>query len=318
MKRVKSVFGSIIKVLFVPKKQAGYGNKGSFFDSVASNSIIILVGFVMLVSLILLISERMGTSYLNELKLKIVENVSPGYSGIKDYTEKIKNNLGEMQKTVRIFDELESLSKENAELKKYKNISLSLYLENQQLKNLLGFKQTKTTVKETGINKFNPKASYDIITTEIVGNITNSFNKTAYLKYAEEGLEGSVVYAEYEDKDILIGVIDEVGNKYSKVMLITNPDFSSPVQIIPPQEKAMLQGDNSPFPIVKFFPIDSKIKEGDSVLSADDGKYFPENLLVGYVEKIDAEKILVRPVIDWNRVHFVNILKRKKLPWKNG
>lgn len=302
--------GKFFNALFKSKPRKGANEKDNIINAILSNSIIILVGFAFIVSLILIISEKMGTNYLDMFKLKMAEKVSPGYSGIKDYTEKIKTNFDELQKTVNVFDELEKLSKENAQLKRYKSMTLALYLENEQLKKLIGFKKEKKE-SASSINNFDFKNDFEIIPAQLVGNITNSFNKTAYVEYAESGLEGSVVYAEYEGENILIGIVELVGDKYSKVMLITNPEFSTPVSIIPPQEKAILQGDNSPYPVIRFFSIDNKIKEGDSVLTDDDGNYFPKNLLIGYVDRFEQEKIVIRPVINWNKVYFVNILKKK-------
>ncbi len=50
----------------------------------------------------------------------------------------------------------------------------------------------------------------------------------------------------------LVGRISGVGNRTSRVVLLTDPSSRLPVTVQPTGERALLTGDNTPLPLLEF------------------------------------------------------------------
>ncbi len=79
------------------------------------------------------------------------------------------------------------------------------------------------------------------------------------------------------------GGISGVGNRPSRVILLTDSNSRVPVVVQPSGQKAILSGDNSMQPPLDFLENPDKVQPGDRVVTSGDGEVFPAGLLVGSV-----------------------------------
>ncbi len=107
----------------------------------------------------------------------------------------------------------------------------------------------------------------------------------------------------------LVGRISGVGDKSSRVLLLTDNTSRVPVTIQPSGQRAMLSGDNSILPALDFIEDDDAVRPGDRVVSSGDGGVFPAGLLVGNVVEARDGRLRLRLAADYERLEFLRVLR---------
>ena len=107
----------------------------------------------------------------------------------------------------------------------------------------------------------------------------------------------------------LVGRIAGVGEKTSRVILLTDNNSRVPVIIQPSGQRAILSGDNSALPALEFVDDPSAVAAGDLVVSSGDGAVFPAGLVVGKVVLTDTKRLRLRLEADMGRLEFLRILR---------
>ncbi len=109
----------------------------------------------------------------------------------------------------------------------------------------------------------------------------------------------------------LVGRISGVGDKSSRVLLLTDNTSRVPVTIQPSGQRAMLSGDNSILPALDFIEDDDAVRPGDRVVSSGDGGVFPAGLLVGNVVEARDGRLRLRLAADYERLEFLRVLRSR-------
>jgi rod shape-determining protein MreC len=109
----------------------------------------------------------------------------------------------------------------------------------------------------------------------------------------------------------LAGRIAGVGQRSSRVMLLTDSNSRVPVILQPSGQRAILSGDNGPAPVLEFIETPDDIRPGDRVVSASDGGVFPPGLLVGEVVLDSDRRLRVRLAADYGRLDFLRVLRSR-------
>ena len=107
------------------------------------------------------------------------------------------------------------------------------------------------------------------------------------------------------------GRVVGVGERASRLMLLT--DFSSrvPVVIQPGAKRAMLSGDGTPAPKLEFIDGSDRMKPGDQVETSGDGGVFPPAIPVGRVVATPGGTWRVVLAADYDRLEFVRLVRYK-------
>lgn len=106
----------------------------------------------------------------------------------------------------------------------------------------------------------------------------------------------------------LIGRVVEVGDRASRILLLTDLNSRIPVMIEASGERAVLAGTNGDFANLVFVRHRTEVKQGARIVTSGHGGVFPPGLPIGEVAAVDARRILVRPYVSWSRVGFVRII----------
>ncbi|MBA4324845.1 MAG: rod shape-determining protein MreC, partial [Rhodobacter sp.] len=111
----------------------------------------------------------------------------------------------------------------------------------------------------------------------------------------------------------LVGRISGVGQRTSRVILVTDSNSRIPVTIQPSGQKALLSGDNSPLPPLEFIEDTDEVRPGDRVVTSGDGEVFPAGLLVGQVALGTDKRLRVVLAADYQRLEFLRVLRSHDL-----
>ena len=109
----------------------------------------------------------------------------------------------------------------------------------------------------------------------------------------------------------LVGRIAGVGERTSRVILLTDTSSRIAVSIESNGQRAMIVGDNTSRPPLEFLEAPETVRPGDRVVTSGDGGVFPSGLLVGQVTQTQSGRLRVRLAADIQRLEFLRVLRHQ-------
>ncbi len=114
----------------------------------------------------------------------------------------------------------------------------------------------------------------------------------------------------------LVGKVSAAGDNYSYVLLVTDINFSAAVKIQETRKEAILSGTGTGHCVLKYVSEEDTVSKGDVVITSGFDDLFPQELIVGYVSRVDKkgagifQQVEVTPSQDLTRLDEVIIVKR--------
>lgn len=115
----------------------------------------------------------------------------------------------------------------------------------------------------------------------------------------------------------LVGRVTEVGNNWSRVLLLN--DATSSVNAVVQSTRAtgivQGQGQGSDLLVMRYLPLGDSVKKDDLILTSGIGGAFPKRLVLGQVVEVrqrDTDlftEAIIRPSVDLARLEYVLIMK---------
>ncbi len=165
-----------------------------------------------------------------------------------------------------VYRENIELRKENAELRKWQDVALSLENRMRRYELLLNTA---------------PDPAPPAVTARVIGESNRPFVRTMILNAGTD--QGVTKGQAVADDRGLIGRIYLTGKRTSWVILLTDINSRVPVVIEPSMRRAILAGDNTPAPRLDLDLGTGAANAGDRILSTGDGGLLPAGLPVGVV-----------------------------------
>ena len=153
-----------------------------------------------------------------------------------------------------------------------------------------------------------PEAPARFITGRVIGDSGGAFLRSVLINIgARDGVRKGVAAV---DGTSLLGRIAEVGNRSSRILLVSDLNSRIPVLVGESRERAILAGDNSDLPKLAYLPVEISIAPGDLVITSGHGGAFPAGLPVGIVVRPDpdSEELRVEPFYSTRRLEFVRLM----------
>lgn len=206
----------------------------------------------------------------------------------------------ETMKLVRGFQSYAALQRQNRDLrnelqqmKAWREAALQLEQENAKLLDL---------------NRVRLDPALTVITGQVLADSGSPFRQSVLLNVGgtRDGIKDGWAVT---DGLGLVGRISGVGEKSSRVLLLTDNTSRVPVTIQPSGQRAMLSGDNSILPALDFIEDVDEVRPGDRVISSGDGGVFPAGLLVGNVVLARDGRLRLRLAADYERLEFLRVLR---------
>ena len=243
--------------------------------------------------------ESGAGSALNPLQ-KIMYNVN---RGTKDFVDFFLNFSS-------VKEENKDLKKENEELKEKLSEYSDLEDENERLKSVLDFQETKD--------------QYDYISTNII-HYAGAGVVDGYVvdKGSKDGVEVGMVIIASEG---LVGRVSKVGSNWAIIQCIINENIK--VSVMPEstrENSGILEGytdrSKNMYTKIQYLPMNSEIKEGDVILTSGLGLVYPKEIRVGEVISVEEDKVkvmksaIVKPFVNFEKLEelFIIVPKDKRV-----
>jgi rod shape-determining protein MreC len=247
---------------------------------------------VMLLGLFLL--WRIDNPRIERLRMEITDRVIPNFSAVTAPVTSAVNILRSARSYTRIYQQNQELRRELQQMKAWKEAALQREQENARLLDLNNVRLDPKFTKITGV---------------VLADSGSPFRQTVLLNVGRR--DGIVDGWAAIDGIGLVGRIAGVGERTSRVILLTDTSSRIAVSIESNGQRAMIVGDNTSRPPLEFLEAPETVRPGDRVVTSGDGGVFPSGLFVGQVTQTQSGRLRVRLAADIQRLEFLRVLRHQ-------
>jgi rod shape-determining protein MreC len=247
---------------------------------------------VMLLGLFLL--WRVDNPRIERLRMEITDRVIPNFSAVTAPVTSAVNILRSARSYTRIYQQNQELRRELQQMKAWKEAALQREQENARLLDLNNVRLDPKFTKITGV---------------VLADSGSPFRQTVLLNVGRR--DGIVDGWAAIDGIGLVGRIAGVGERTSRVILLTDNSSRIAVSIESNGQRAMIVGDNTSRPPLEFLEAPETVRPGDRIVTSGDGGVFPSGLFVGQVTQTQSGRLRVRLAADIQRLEFLRVLRHQ-------
>ena len=247
---------------------------------------------VMLLGLFLL--WRIDSPRVERLRMEITDRVIPNFATITVPVTSAVNILRSARSYTRIYQQNQELRRELQQMKAWKEAALQREQENARLLDLNNVRLDPKFTKITGV---------------VLADSGSPFRQTVLLNVGRR--DGIMDGWAAIDGIGLVGRIAGVGERTSRVILLTDTSSRIAVSIESNGQRAMIVGDNTSRPPLEFLEDPETVRPGDRVVTSGDGGVFPSGLLVGQVTQTQSGRLRVRLAADMQRLEFLRVVRHQ-------
>ncbi len=257
----------------------------------------IALASLLFLSVVLLILSHNEAAIVTENSQRAADLVAPVLRVLNAPIVSIRETAAHFGEVLAVHQENERLREENRRLLSWQAEAVRLRIQNQSLRGLLQMPELPAGSIWT--------------TAQIVADTGGPFVQTRLI---DAGISKNVVTGMAAiNQDGLVGRVVSVGENSARILLITDFNSRIPVIIENSRDRAILEGDNSGLPKLRFLPLDPDIKSGARVLTSGEGGLIPPGLLVGEIKSIANGDVRIVPFVDWTRLNYVSVLNREPI-----
>ncbi len=197
----------------------------------------------------------------------------------------------------RTFNEYKRL-KEETDVLRARLVGLEEVIrENTRLEDLLKFKRNLV---------------YSSVVASVVGREPSQWNSTMIIDRGEE--DGIKLGFPVVNAAGVVGKIAEVSRDMSKVILLTDSQFSVAALIQGPRESGLVSGTLKGLCRMRYIREDAEVRVGDKVITSKLSSSFPEGLMVGEVIAVNDKlqkptvECLIQPSVGFSQIEEVLVI----------
>ena len=247
---------------------------------------------LMLVLVGIFILWRIDSPRVERFRIAVIDRVVPNFDWAFAPVTGAANLIKDFQSYRKIYEQNQELRRELQRMESWKEAALQLEQENARLLDLNNV-------------RLDPRL------TSISGNVLadsgSPFRQSVLINVgARDGiLDGWAAM----DGIGLVGRVSGVGERSSRVLLLTDASSRVPVTVQPSGQRGLIVGDNTLAPPIDFVENRDLIRPGDRVVSSGDGDVFPSGVLIGHIAVDTGGRMRVRLAADYERLEFLRILR---------
>jgi rod shape-determining protein MreC len=234
---------------------------------------------------------KADTVVVSRARTLLIDLIAPIMDAASRPIASARDAADQVQELIALKEENARLAEENHTLLEWQTIGRELQSQNAALRDLLKFTP-------------DPRASY--VTAPVIADTSSSYIRSLIVLAGEN--DGVVKGQAAITGAGLVGRVLEVGKRASRVLLLTDISARVPVVIERTRDQAVLAGNNSDNPELRYLPRDVDIKAGDRVVTSGIGGNFPPGLPVGEVSRVANGHILIQLYAQLDRMEYLRLV----------
>ena len=226
----------------------------------------VLLGLLVICLLALFLLWRIDSPRVERFRAALVDRVVPSLDWALVPVTKAADMIDQFQSYAGLYEQNQELRRELQQMKAWREAALQLEQQNAKL---LDLNQVR----------LDPKLTH--VTGHVLTDSGSPFRQSVLINVGSRDgiLDGWATM----DGIGLVGRLSGVGERTSRVILLTDTNSRIPVTVQPSGQRSLLSGDNSTLPPLEFLEDPDEVRPGDRVVTSGDGAMFPAGLLVGQV-----------------------------------
>lgn len=246
---------------------------------------------LVLASFGLMVFGKADPDTVARLRTTVTDTVAPILDALSRPTGAISNATTTVQEMADLRAENQRLRDENARLLEWQTAARHLQSQNESLRSLLNFVPI-------------PPPSH--ITARVIADPGGPFAQSVLLNVGErDGVtKGQAVIS----GEGLVGRVAMVGNRSTRVLLLTDINSRIPAVIESSRARGILTGDNGDQARLLFLPVNAAIAPGERVVTSGHGGVFPPGLPIGVVSSVADGVVRVQPFLRRHRLEYARVV----------
>lgn len=252
----------------------------------------VLIALMAIVLITLFLFWRIDSPRAEQMRTAIIDRVVPSFDWALVPVTRFSQMVSGFQSYARIYEQNQELRRELQKMQAWKEAAVQLEQENSKLLAQNNVRIDPALTSVTGV---------------VMVDSGSAFRQSVLLNVGSR--DGIIEGWATMDGLGLVGRIAGVGQRTSRVVLLTDPSSRIPVTIQPSGDRALLTGDNTPLPVLDFIEAPDNVRPGDRVVTSGDGGVFPPGLVVGQVAQTADGRLRLRLAADYGRLEFLRVLR---------
>jgi rod shape-determining protein MreC len=248
-------------------------------------------GLLLAAAAALMVLSRAETAFVEHIKMGISDVVAPVLDVISRPVASVTELVDHTRALLDLASENARLREENARLWHWQQTARNLREQNHALRGMLNL------VAE-------PRTSF--VTARVITDSRTAFVRTVLVNAgsSDQVQQGQAVI----NGEGVVGRVVESGDRSARVLLMTDLNSRIPVTVESTRDPAILAGDNSDRPTLRYLPMNATIAPGDRIVTSGQGGMIPPGLPVGIVAEVADGVVRVQPFVRWHRLEYVRVL----------
>ena len=252
----------------------------------------LLAGVVILFLIAIFIVWRIDSPRVERFRVMLMDRFLPNSEWAMAPLTRTVNVIQDFQSYQSLYDQNQQLRRELQQMKSWKEAALQLEQENARLLDL---------------NKLQLDAQLTWISGIVRTDSGSPFRQSVLLNVGgQDGIQNG--WAAMDGLG-LVGRIAGVGERTSRVILLTDPYSQIPAVIQPSRENALVVGDNTSDPLVDFIENADLVRAGDRIVTSGNGGVLPPGLLIGQLVVDPNGRLRARLSADYERLEYLRVLR---------
>ncbi|MBK4214581.1 rod shape-determining protein MreC [Paracoccus caeni] len=252
----------------------------------------VLIALLAIVLIALFLFWRIDSPRAERMRTAMIDRAVPSFEWALAPVTQVSQMISGFQSYARIYQQNQELRRELQKMQAWKEAAVQLEQENSKLLALNNVRIDPTLTSVTGV---------------VMVDSGSAFRQSVLLNVGSR--DGIIEGWATMDGLGLVGRIAGVGQRTSRVVLLTDPSSRIPVTVQPSGERALLTGDNTALPLLDFIETPDNVRPGDRVVTSGDGGVFPPGLIAGQVVQGSDGRIRLRMAADYGRLEFLRVLR---------
>lgn len=240
---------------------------------------------------------RIDSPRVERLRMAVIDRIVPDMGWALVPVARLGAMVADFTSYARVYEQNRELRRELQQMKAWREAAIQLEQENARLLDLNRVRLDPSLMHVTGV---------------VLADSGSPFRQSVLINVGlRDGIRDG--WATMDGLG-LVGRIAGLGERASRVLLLTDSASRVPVTVLPSGQRAMVTGDNSPLPPLDFVETPDLVRPGDRVVSSGEGGVFPAGLLVGQVVEGRDGRLRVSLAADYLRLEFLRVLRSQVAP----
>ena len=243
-------------------------------------------------ALMLMILSRADNAAIERLRLGVTDAAAPVLAALSQPVAAVRRGVENVNQLIYLQRDNQRLREENERMRHWQAAARDFERQNAAYRAVLN-------------TRSEPAVSF--ITTRVIGESGGPFRRTIlFASGTREGVRNGQALVTGEG---LVGRVVAAGRRASRALLLTDLNSRVPVVVESSRYRGVLLGDNTAQPKLAFLPANARISVGERIVTSGDGGLFPPGIAVGIVAAVGEGGVPVQPLVDWDRLEYVRVLR---------